>query len=91
MGVEWRPHDPENGLYELVFKRFHPTEPAGQAAFYNFPDWEEYAPGDLFKAHPSAPDNWMHYGRKDNIIVFSNGEKLNPVTIEDTITGDPLI
>lgn len=89
--ADWRPHGPENGIYELVITRRNGSDPNGQAVFYNFPDWDEYTTGDLFKAHPTRADNWMHYGRKDNIIVFSNGEKLNPITIEDTIAGHPLI
>ena len=33
----------------------------------------------------------MYHGRVDNIIVFSNGEKLNPVTIEEIVMCHPKI
>jgi thioester reductase-like protein len=37
------------------------------------------------------PYHWCYKGRVDNIIVFSNGEKLNPVSMEEIITGHPAI
>ncbi len=37
------------------------------------------------------PNHWIYHGRSDNIIVFSNGEKLNPSTIEDVTQGHPEI
>lgn len=43
----------------------------------------------MYKPHPTIPDHWIYYGRSDNIIVFSNGEKLNPVTIEEIVVGHP--
>ncbi|KFX85799.1 hypothetical protein V490_09403 [Pseudogymnoascus sp. VKM F-3557] len=92
MGAVWQPHDPGNGIYELVIRRKDPKEPHDQSLFYTFPDLAtEWSTRDLFKAHPTLKDHWMFHGRADNIIVFSNGEKLNPVTIEDCIVGHPLI
>lgn len=91
MGAEWLPHDPENRIYELVVRRKDPKEPLDQSLFYTFPDLTEWSTRDLFKAHPTLKDHWMYHGRADNIIVFSNGEKLNPVTIEDSIVEHPLI
>ncbi|KAF3065896.1 Carboxylic acid reductase [Daldinia childiae] len=41
------------------------------------------------QAHPTLPNHWIYYGRSDNIIVFSNGEKLNPVTIEEIVVDHP--
>lgn len=91
MGAEWRLHDPENGIYELAVRRKDPMEPLDQPVFYTFPELTEWSTGDLFRAHPTLKDHWMYHGRADNIIVFSNGEKLNPVTIEDSIVGHPSI
>lgn len=91
MGAEWRPHDPENGIYELAVRRKDAKDPLDQPLFYTFPDLTDWSTGDLFKAHPTLKDNWLYLGRADNIIVFSNGEKLNPVTIEDSIVGHPLV
>ncbi|KAI1422130.1 hypothetical protein F5Y12DRAFT_717757 [Xylaria sp. FL1777] len=34
---------------------------------------------------------WIYHGRVDNVIVFSGGKKLNPITIEETIQGHPSV
>ncbi|KAK2603822.1 hypothetical protein QQS21_004024 [Conoideocrella luteorostrata] len=91
MGAVWRPHDPEEGIYELALRRKDPNDPLDQAVFYTFPDLTEWSTGDLYKAHPTLKDHWLYQGRADNVIVFSNGEKLNPVTIEDGVVGHRLI
>ncbi|KAI0502776.1 hypothetical protein F5B22DRAFT_652741 [Xylaria bambusicola] len=87
-GADWR-HVHE-GCYELVIKR-KDQHPGFQGFFYTFPELQEYSTKDLYKPHPTLPNHWMSYGRADNIIVFSNGEKLNPITIEQTIEGHPEI
>ncbi|KAI9761532.1 MAG: hypothetical protein M4579_000923 [Chaenotheca gracillima] len=46
---------------------------------------------DLFRAHPQKSNLWLHCGRLDDIIVLSNGEKLNPITMELAIQASPLI
>ncbi|KAI0407921.1 hypothetical protein F4802DRAFT_605343 [Xylaria palmicola] len=85
-GADWRPfHD---GSYELVMIR-KDKEPGIQGFFYTFPHLDEYRTGDLYKRHPTLPDFWIHHGRADNIIVFSNGEKLNPVTLEEVVQDQP--
>ncbi|KAL9080499.1 MAG: hypothetical protein Q9157_000733 [Trypethelium eluteriae] len=81
-GCEWRKADDD--VYELVVVR-KDKQPGLQGFFYTFPDLNEYSNNDLYKPHPTLPDHWIYYGRADNIIVFSNGEKLNPVTIEDIV------
>lgn len=62
-------------------------KPGFQGFFYTFPDASEYDTKDLYRPHPTLPNHWMYHGRSDNIIVFSNGEKLNPVTFEETVAG----
>lgn len=64
-------------------------KPGLQGFFYTFPDLNEYSTKDLYKRHPTLSDYYIYQGRADNIIVFSNGEKLNPITIEETIQGHP--
>lgn len=66
-------------------------EPGYQGFFYTFPDAKEYRTKDLYKPHPTLPDHWIYQGRADNIIVFSNGEKLNPVSIEHIMMDHPQI
>lgn len=89
MGADWRCHDEKAGIYELWIRRIDPNDPGDQACFYTFPELQEWSTGDLYKMHPTLYDHWQFYGRADNIIVFSTGEKLNPVTIEDTLAGHP--
>ncbi|KAI1813224.1 nonribosomal peptide synthetase [Poronia punctata] len=84
-GADWRKVEGEDDVYQLVCVR-KDTDPGLQGFFYTFPDATEYDTKDLYKPHPTLPDHWIYYGRADNIIVFSNGEKLNPVTMEEIIT-----
>ncbi|KAK3338121.1 LOW QUALITY PROTEIN: male sterility protein-domain-containing protein, partial [Neurospora tetraspora] len=88
-GIDWRPHDGDSS-YELVIIR-KDKNPGLQGVFYTFPDAKEYSTKDLYKPHPTVKDNWIYQGRADNIIVFSNGEKLNPITIEETVQGHPKV
>jgi thioester reductase-like protein len=64
-------------------------EPGYQGFFYTLPDANEYSTKDLYTPHPSLPDHWMFRGRADDIIIFSNGEKLNPISIENILMGHP--
>ncbi|KAJ4147015.1 hypothetical protein LMH87_001568 [Akanthomyces muscarius] len=77
-------HVGEN-IYEQTIVRQEPF----QSIFYTFPDATEYKTGDLFEKHPTLPGHWRSQGRLDNIIVFSNGEKLNPISIETTVSMHP--
>ncbi|GJC82972.1 non-canonical non-ribosomal peptide synthetase FUB8 [Colletotrichum liriopes] len=91
LGVDWRQaNGEEEGIYEQVIVRKDKEDPL-QGIFYTFPDAKEYNTKDLYRKHPTLPNHWMYYGRSDNIIVFSNGEKLNPVTIEEIVTGHPRV
>ncbi|KAH7024499.1 uncharacterized protein B0I36DRAFT_274061 [Microdochium trichocladiopsis] len=67
------------------------ADPGYQGWFYTFPDADEYDTKDLFERHPTLPHHWRHVGRGDDIIVFSNGEKLNPITIEDILSAHPAV
>ena len=40
-----------------------------------------YAIGDLLERHPTDPSRWRVYGRKDDQLVLSTGENVNPVLI----------
>lgn len=76
-----------DNIYEQTIIRQKPMQPI----FYTFPDATEYKGGDLFEKHPTLPGHWRSQGRVDNIIVFNNGEKLNPVSIESTVSLHPEI
>ncbi|KAI1352855.1 hypothetical protein F5Y01DRAFT_324112 [Xylaria sp. FL0043] len=90
IGIDWRPLDGYDDVYRLVFAR-QSRHPGLQTCFYALPNEQEMDTKDLFKRHPSLPDHWLYYGRADNIIVLSNGEKLNPVKSECMIERHPLV
>lgn len=82
-GSEFR--EVSEGLYEHVIVR-DPKYEAYQGVFGTFPDLEEWSMMDLYSKHPSKKETWFYRGRADDIIVFSNGEKLNPIDMESIIT-----
>lgn len=91
MGCEFRKQGDEE-VYEMVFVRQkqnqHP-HPGLQGIFYTFPELNEWSTRDLYRPHPTKEHYWIYHGRADNIIVFSSGEKLNPVTIEEIVSDHP--
>ncbi|TFK80331.1 acetyl-CoA synthetase-like protein [Polyporus arcularius HHB13444] len=50
---------------------------------------DAYATGDLVEPHPTKPGLWKVFGRKDDQIVLSNGEKTNPLPLEGIMNEDP--
>ncbi|WQF79032.1 Putative AMP-dependent synthetase/ligase domain, phosphopantetheine binding ACP domain, AMP-binding [Colletotrichum destructivum] len=90
LGAEWRPVAGEDDVFELVIVRKDPASSI-QGVFYTYPDLDEWSSKDLFKKHPTLPDHWKYHGRCDDLIVFSNGEKLNPVTVENALNGHPKV
>lgn len=58
-----------------------------QPTFTMFPQSQEYATRDLFTPHPTKPNLWKWHARADDIIVFLNGEKTNPISMEQHIVA----
>ncbi|KAF5354614.1 hypothetical protein D9757_012341 [Collybiopsis confluens] len=50
-----------------------------------------YATKDLVVRHPTKPDLWRVFGRSDDQIMLSTGEKTNPTPIESIFTHDSRI
>ncbi len=75
--------------YELVLRRGENRD--WHAIFHTFPTLMEYHTKDLFRQHPTKPNLWQYAGRLDDIVVLSNGEKFNPVTMEKRIEAMPLV
>lgn len=48
-----------------------------------------YGTKDLFQRHPTIPDLWKFAARKDDIIVMLNGEKADPIPVEDAVKVHP--
>ena len=79
-------------LYEhILIRSKSPDLSALQAIFFTFPDLDEFATKDLYSKHPSRAGWWLYRGRADDIIVYSNGEKLNPLAMEATIESHPAV
>ena len=85
-GIEFREISP--GLYEQLFKRHGSTDPF-HWTFSTFPDRSEFSMNDVFSKHPSKPNLWLYEGRSDDVIVFSNGEKVNPNGMEAELRTHP--
>lgn len=78
----------EDGAYELVVYADSSTE--GEWALnHNYPGVKEWRTKDLFRPHPDNGDLWQFYGRRDDILVLSNGEKFNPVPAETSLLQHP--
>jgi long-subunit acyl-CoA synthetase (AMP-forming) len=88
-GIDWR-KEPDRDLYELVYIN-EPKKKHVHAAFQTFPDRQEFGTGDLFEKHPTKPDLWRLVGRRDDMLVLSTGEKVQPRPMEDMICGHPAV
>ena len=84
LNAEFRPSAED--LHDLVVLRDRKSEHL-QPAWHLFPDLQEYSMSDLYSPHPTKPELWLHRGRADDIIVFVNGEKLNPISMENMLQG----
>ncbi|RYN28350.1 hypothetical protein AA0114_g12473 [Alternaria tenuissima] len=78
----------ENDLYELVLER---RDIKYQAVFHTLPGEDKWPTKDLFRQHPSKPFLWRYSGRRDDTIVLTNGEKVNPVLMEKCIESHPYV
>lgn len=77
------------GMFEMVLKKEKRYEKY-QLPFTIGPalkELDEYRTKDLFVKHPSIPNCWAWKARADDIIVFLNGEKTNPVSMEQHVVA----
>ena len=79
-----------DGLYEHFIVRNKELD-LFQGVFSTFPDIDEYSMKDLYEKHPTKSNLWRFRGRLDDVIVFLNAEKLNPVDMEGIISAHPAI
>ncbi|TAQ86650.1 hypothetical protein B7494_g5036 [Chlorociboria aeruginascens] len=75
-------------LFELVVISDKSLE-RSSSLYHNYPDLKEWRTKDLFKQHPTKPGLWKFHARRDDILVFSSGEKLNPLPMETSVTAIP--
>ena len=86
IGHEMRHFDAD--LYELCIVR-DPKLEDFQPIFSIFPQLDVYSTKDLFSKHPRKAGLWMSRGRRDDVIVYSTGEKMDPSSFEGSLTGHP--
>lgn len=86
VGFEYR--DVSGGEHEVVMVRT-PKRQAHQCPFSIFPELQEFHTNDLMIRHPDpAKSNlWRPSARLDDVIVFLNGEKTNPISFEQHIVS----
>ncbi|KAI8623145.1 putative NRPS-like enzyme [Xylariaceae sp. FL1651] len=77
-----------DGAYELVIKRDENSSTQAAFTIRGQENLTEYRTRDLFVPHPTIPDAWRWQARADDIIVFLNGEKTNPVSMEQHIVAE---
>ena len=91
LGHKYRPA--RDGLSELVIVRNPELDPF-QGVFSAFPNLHEYPTSDLYELDPADTgdtNSWVFRARDDDIICFTNAEKLNPVTMEAIISSHPAV
>ncbi|KAJ3578218.1 hypothetical protein NPX13_g2342 [Xylaria arbuscula] len=77
-------------LYEQVIVRDE-TLSLYQGVFSTFPSLKEWYMKDVYSPHPTKKDVWLYRGRTDDIISFTNGERINPYEMEGIIKAHPLV
>ncbi|KAF9870587.1 hypothetical protein CkaCkLH20_11893 [Colletotrichum karsti] len=93
---EWHPHlenemDPMgDGTFEMVVRK-DPSLDWIRHLAQAYPHLDVWRTNDLFVQAPHNPKLWRFVGRRDDVIVLSNGEKFNPVNMEGVISGHPLV
>ncbi|GAD96178.1 NRPS-like enzyme, putative [Paecilomyces variotii No. 5] len=83
-GARYRFEEVSEGIFELIIPN-KPELHKFHGSTQTFPHLAEYRSRDLYAPVPGE-DGWMRYqGRNDDLIVLSNGEKINPVPLESMI------
>ena len=89
MGFEFRQVEGSEYYEQFIVRRRELS--LYQSVFMTFPNINEYSLKDLYVKHPFKEGLWRLCGRTDDIIVFSNGEKINPTTMEGMISSHPAV
>jgi hypothetical protein len=90
-GIQFR--EQTSGQYELVLVRDKQDEHL-HPIWTTFPEiqlGEEWHIKDLWSKHPTKPNLWLYEGRIDDLIVFGNGSKHNPLAFEEQLRSNPLV
>lgn len=83
-------HERSPGSYEIINVRKEGWEQ--RAIWFTRPeDCEKFPTKDLWRKHPTKPNHWFYVGRTDDLIVYKNTAKYNPLAYEEELRQDPLI
>jgi long-subunit acyl-CoA synthetase (AMP-forming) len=85
-----RLYDTDTGTYELIIFADESNQDSAPV-FHNLPGESPFYTKDLFTQHPGKPGLYKYYGRKDDILVLANGEKVNPIPLEQAVQADPAL
>lgn len=83
-----RLYDSTIGTFELVIFADESNSDAAPV-YHNLPGVNPFYTKDLFTRHPTKPNLYKYYGRRDDILVLANGEKVNPIPLEHFVQADP--
>jgi thioester reductase-like protein len=89
-GVGYHFDEVSDGIYELVIVK-DPDTVKFHGIFETFPGLQEYRTRDLYSQTTPGSGWWQYKGRADDIIILSNGEKINPIPLENLIQTHPKI
>ena len=86
--IGYRFEEVSEGLFEMLIVNDEKSNKY-HGIFETFPGIREYRTRDLYT---SESQGWWRYrGRADDIIVLSNGEKINPIPMENIIRSHPSV
>lgn len=88
--VGYRFEEASPGRYELIIS-FRPEYAIYHPVSLTFPDLREFATKDLYSRIPGVENCYRYEGRKDDLIVLSNGEKINPLPMEAIVASHPAV
>ncbi|KAI0325861.1 acetyl-CoA synthetase-like protein [Cubamyces sp. BRFM 1775] len=84
--------EPREGLENIYEPIMIPTERCFPAVTNSEIDGKPvFAVGDLLERHPTDPERFRVFGRKDDQIVLSSALNVNPIPIEGMLVQDPNI
>jgi long-subunit acyl-CoA synthetase (AMP-forming) len=83
---------PDSDLYEVVAHR-QPANEWSRPVFDIFPDKDEWRSKDIVSRckDPGCENLWKYEGRLDDMMILSNGLKVNPVHIENRLQSHPVL
>lgn len=83
---------PDSDLFEVVSHR-QPANEWSRPVFDIFPDKDEWRSKDIFSQckDPRCENLWKYEGRLDDMMLLSNGLKVNPVHLESRLQGHPAL